>query len=56
MFTFKKLKRGYASLEILIILSLALSLSAMAIASTERIYNIDKLEEQEIINEMSEVR
>lgn len=54
MFSSKKVRKGYVSLEILIILSVALSISSMALLRTSRSCDLTNLEEQAIINEMSE--
>ncbi|GFZ30479.1 hypothetical protein CSC2_10050 [Clostridium zeae] len=53
MFSSKKIRKGYVSLEILIILSIALSISTMALLRTSRSYDLTNLEEQAILNEMS---
>ncbi|MBK1811008.1 hypothetical protein JHL18_10250 [Clostridium sp. YIM B02505] len=56
MFSTKKVKKGYVSLEILIILSIALSISSLALLRTSRSYDLTNLEEQSTLNEMSEFK
>jgi hypothetical protein len=54
MCSIKKVRKGYVSLEILIILSIALSISSLALVRTSRNFELTNLEEQATLNEMSE--
>lgn len=54
MSSIKKVRKGYVSLEILIILSIALSISSLALLRTSRSFELTNLEEQATLNEMSE--
>ncbi|GFP76717.1 hypothetical protein [Clostridium fungisolvens] len=54
MFSTKKIRKGYVSLEVLIILSIALSISSLALLRTFRSCSLTNLEEQATLNEMSE--